>query len=82
MSSTVADPAGEGAPSAAPPAAKAPSTTLPAPGRREFLAHPVPWILVRNRSAFEGVGSWPSAPSSAAERPSKGIATRPNTSRS
>ena len=44
MSSTVADAAGEGAPSAAPPAAKALSTTLLALVRREFWEHRAHWV--------------------------------------
>ena len=42
----------------------------------------VPCIFATNRSAIDGVRNSPNAPSSAAERPSKSIATRPNTSRS
>src|SRR5262249_33681139 len=49
---------------------------------RGVHGRPVPCILATNRSATGGVRSPPTPPSSAAERPSKYIATRPNTSRS
>jgi len=51
-------------------------------GERGVHGRPVLCIFATNRSAIEGVRSSPRAPSSAAERPSKNIATRPNTSRS